>query len=98
MAAFPDAFVVDVVIAYAIAVLWNYLGARLVFRPETPLAAHGWRYASVVALNFAATATVAWACRRAELPDAVAVYLPVALTVVPTYVFMRVWVFCPPLR
>ena len=52
----------------------------------------------MVALNFAAAATVAWACRRAELPDAVAVYLPVALTVVPTYVFMRVWVFCPPLR
>ena len=72
--------------------------SAMVFKPETALATHAWRYAAVVALNFAVTAAVAWACRRAGLPDAVGVYLPVLVTVVPSYLLMRIWVFSQPSR
>ncbi len=90
---FPDAFVADVVVAYAVALIVNFVGARYVFSPETTFATHGWRYLCVAGANFLVTTGLAWAAHRWGLPDPVAVYGPVLVTTVPTFVVMQRWVF-----
>lgn len=83
----------DVLIAYAIGVGANYLGARLVFKPTTGLRRHALRYLSVVAANFLTTAVLAWWLHRIGADNIISVYPPVAVTAVPTFALMRNWVF-----
>jgi putative flippase GtrA len=89
-------FELDVVIAYAISIAANYLGARLVFKPTTGIRGHALRYLSVVASNFLTTAVLAWWLHRAGADNIISVYLPVAVTSIPTFVLMRNWVFKNP--
>jgi putative flippase GtrA len=89
----PRTFAVDVVAAYAIAVAVNYLGARLIFKPGDDLRTHFARYAILVAANSIATAVLASWLHRLGVHYALAVYFPVAVTVIPTFVLMRTWVF-----
>jgi putative flippase GtrA len=86
-------FALDVLIAYAIAVLANYFGARLVFKPTTGIRGHALKYLSVIAANLLITSGLAWILHQAGAADVVAAYLPVAVTTVPTFVLMRSWVF-----
>lgn len=92
----PKTFELDVVTAYAISVAANYLGARLVFKPTTGIRGHALRYLFVVAANFLTTAVLAWWLHRAGADNIISVYLPVAVTLVPTFVLMRSWVFKNP--
>lgn len=91
-----ETFVLDIVIAYAIATAANYLGARVVFKPTTGVRGHALRYLSVVAANFLATAVLAWWLHRTGAAKIISVYVPVAVTSVPTFVLMRSWVFKNP--
>jgi putative flippase GtrA len=92
----PKTFEFDVVIAYAIATAANYLGARLVFKATTGIRGHALRYLSVVAANFLTTSVLAWSLHRTGADNIISVYLPVAVTLVPTFVLMRSWVFKNP--
>jgi len=92
----PKTFEFDVVIAYAVAAAVNYLGARMVFKPTTGIRGHAMRYLSVVAANFLTTGVLAWCLHRAGAENIISVYLPVAVTSVPTFVLMRGWVFKNP--
>lgn len=89
----PTTLVLDVVIAYATATTVNYLGARLVFKPETSVRGHALRYLSLIAANFVATAGLAWWLDRTGADNIISVYLPVAVTSIPTFMLMRSWVF-----
>lgn len=89
----PKTFELDIVMAYAIATAANYFGARLVFKPTTDIRGHAVRYLSVVAANFLTTSVLAWYLHRAGADDFISVYLPVGVTLVPTFVLMRGWVF-----
>lgn len=89
----PRTFELDVLIAYAIGLGANYLGARLVFKPTTGLRRHALRYLSVVAANFLTTAVLAWWLHRTGVANIISVYLPVMVTAAPTFVLMRRWVF-----
>jgi putative flippase GtrA len=95
IAASPETFAVDVVVAYAVATAANYLVARFVFKPTGGALAHLPRYLVVVAGNFAFTAAAAWLLHRLGTWDAIAAYAPVVVTAVPTFVLMRMWVFRP---
>ncbi len=92
----PKTFELDVVIAYAVATAANYLGARLVFKPTSGIGGHALRYLSVVVANFLTTSVLAWYLHRTGADDIISVYLPVAVTLVPTFVLMRKWVFKNP--
>ena len=92
----PKTFELDVVIAYAVATAANYFGARLVFKPTTGIRGHALRYLSVIAANFLTTAVLAWCLHHAGAGNIISVYLPVAVTSVPTFVLMRSWVFKNP--
>jgi putative flippase GtrA len=82
-----------VVIAYAVSVLGNYVGSRLIFRPTHGIGEHGLRYLAVVAFSFASTAFWAWVLDRPSVPAVVSVYAPVLLTTIPTFLLLRRWVF-----
>jgi putative flippase GtrA len=90
------AFVLDVAIAYAVAGVCNYTGARRLFKPTTTLRMHVARYVTVVAGAFAVTSGLAWLLDHAGAPDAVGAYLPAVVTAVPVFVVMRTWVFSSP--
>jgi putative flippase GtrA len=88
-------FALDVVAAYACAVVCNYVGARFIFKPTVGLRGHLPRYLAVIAGNFAVTALLAWSLHRAGVPNLFGAYLPVAVTAIPTFVLLRHWVFTP---
>jgi putative flippase GtrA len=89
-------FALDVLIAYGIAVICNYLGSRYIFRPTTNLHGHLFRYVTVVAGNVVLTALGAWLLRQWEAPDFVAAYVPVWAVTIPSFGLLRVWVFRSP--
>jgi putative flippase GtrA len=89
----PTTLAFDVTFAYAIAVAAHYLGSRLVFRAKTDLHGHVFRYLAVIAASWLTTAFLAWCLHRTAINIVIAVYLPVAVTAVPTFLLMRNWVF-----
>ena len=91
----PRSFTFDVVIAYGISVVTNYLGARLIFRSATRMRTHVPRYLTVVALNFVLAAAVAWSLDYIGAPRIISAYAPVVVTAVPSFLLMRRWVFRP---
>lgn len=93
IAASPDTFALDVVIAFAASAVANYVGARVVFKPHTTFRGHILRYLIVVACTFTATGVIAALVHDAGAPDIVGAYLPTVLTAIPTFVVMRTWVF-----
>lgn len=92
----PETIELDVIVAFALSALANYLGARLVFRPETTIRGHALRYLTVIVANFLTAGFFAWCLHRAGADDIVSVYLPVLVTAGPTFVLMRSWAFKKP--
>jgi putative flippase GtrA len=89
-------FALDVVVAYAVSSVCNYIGARWVFKPTDGISGHIGRYVTVVACGFTLTTVLAWLIHKAGVPDLVGAYLPVLITAVPTFLAMRFWVFNSP--
>ena len=93
----PRTFAFDVLLAYAIATAAHYFGSRLVFRAKTGMHGHDLlRYLAVVAASWLTTASLAWCLHRTAVNNVIAVYLPVAVTPIPTFLLMRNWVFKNP--
>ena len=88
-------FVLDVIIAYAVAGLCNYTGARRLFKPTTKLHGHVRRYLVVLVGAFSLTSALAWSLDQAGAPRFVGAYLPVVVTSLPVFLLMRAWVFSP---
>ena len=93
IAASPTTLAADVAVSYAIAVASHYVGSRLLFHSGNIGRSHVFRYLSVVGVNFCATAGIAWLLHRLGAGNIISAYAPVVVTVVPTFVLMRSWVF-----
>lgn len=86
-------FPLDVVIAYVVSTVVNYLGSRVIFHQGTTLRGHMVRYLALVAANLAVAAGIAALLDANHAPDAVGAYLPPVITAIPTFLLMKRWVF-----
>ena len=91
----PQTFALNVAVAYILGVVWNYLGARWIFKPGGDFRGHAPRYLAVVLGNLVVTALIAGVLNWAGAPKLISAYLPVAVIAVPTFLLMRGWVFKP---